>query len=313
MSLTLKEMIAIGENQLINAGVMNPKVDAEILYMDMRGIDKTRLFMEWGNEIDDDTCEQYFQLVDRRGKREPLQYITGTQEFMGLEFAVDENVLIPRPETEFMVEHALKIILGRASGDDNTATGEAASNGTMSEAELLTKILPRKKWNVLDLCCGSGAIGVTIAHRCMNAKVTATDNSAAAIEVAKRNAEKARAKVRFKTGDLLGAVKAKHQFDMIISNPPYVPTHMIPILQEEVKNYEPIEALDGGEDGFDFYRRIIKDAPGYLKMDGVLILETGHDQGNAIADLINADNAYFGCAVLKDYNKHDRVCIALMK
>ncbi len=306
MSLTLKEMIAIGENQLINAGIMNPKVDAELLYMDMRGVDRTRLFMEWSKEIDEDTCNQYFELVDRRGAREPLQYITGTQEFMGLDFAVDKNVLIPRPETEFMVEHALKIILGKVSGG-------SAEEETAGERDLLGRIPPRKKWNVLDLCCGSGAIGVTIAHRCAGAKVTATDSSEAAVEVAKKNAAKARTKVRFKTGDLLGAVKAKKQFDMIISNPPYVPTHMIPILQEEVKKYEPLTALDGGEDGLDFYRRIISEAPAYMKSGGVLILETGHDQGKAIEDLIRAESAYEDCMIIKDYNKHDRVCIALVR
>ncbi len=306
MSLTLKEMIAIGENQLINAGVMNPKVDAELLYMDMRGIDRTRLFMEWSKEIDEDTCNQYFELVDRRGSREPLQYITGTQEFMGLDFSVDENVLIPRPETEFMVEHALKIILGKVPG-------EPAEEGTDGKETLPGRIPTRKKWNVLDLCCGSGAIGVTIAHRCAGAKVTATDNSEAAVEVARKNAAKARTKVRFKTGDLLGAVKAKKQFDMIISNPPYVPTHMIPILQDEVKKFEPLTALDGGEDGLDFYRRIIAEAPAYMKSGGVLILETGHDQGKAIEALIRAESAYEDCTIIKDYNKHDRVCIALVK
>ncbi|MDO4860896.1 MAG: HemK/PrmC family methyltransferase, partial [Bacillota bacterium] len=144
-------------------------------------------------------------------------------------------------------------------------------------------------------------------------KVTATDSSEAAVEVAKKNAAKARTKVRFKTGDLLGAVKAKKQFDMIISNPPYVPTHMIPILQEEVKKYEPLTALDGGEDGLDFYRRIISEAPAYMRSGGVLILETGHDQGKAIEDLIRAESAYEDCIIIKDYNKHDRVCIALVK
>ena len=305
MSLTLKEMIAIGENQLINAGVMNPKVDAELLYMDLRGIDRTRLFMEWSNEIDEGLSEQYFERVDRRSSREPLQYITGTQDFMGIDFAVDENVLIPRPETEMMVEYAIRIITGNTEG----ITDKAES----WETELLKKISPRKKWNVLDLCCGSGAIGVTIAHRCANTKVTATDNSEAAIEVAKKNAAKARVKVRFSKGDLLGAVKAKRHFDMIISNPPYVPTHLIPILQEEVKNYEPMAALDGGKDGLDFYRRIIKDAPGYIKEGGVLILETGHDQGQQIRELIEKESAYADCMILKDYNRHDRVCVAVLK
>ena len=297
-------MIAIGENQLINAGIMNPKVDAELLYMDMRGIDRTRLFMEWGSEVDDDTCDQYFKLVDRRGKREPLQYITGSHEFMGLDFAVDENVLIPRPETEFMVEHALKIILGKAS--DNKEEAE-------NDADLLSRITPRKKWKVLDLCCGSGAIGVTIAHRCANAKVTATDNSEAAVEVAKKNAAKARTKVRFTTGDLFERLKAKKQFDMIISNPPYVPTHMIPILQEEVKDHEPLAALDGGTDGLDFYRRIVKEAPEYIRSGGVLMLETGHDQGKAIEELIRAEDAYEDCVIMKDYNMHDRVLLAVLK
>lgn len=303
MGLILKEMISIGENRLITAGVMSPKVDAELLYMDLAGIDKTRLFMEWSREIDDKICEEYFERIARRAGREPLQYITGKQSFMGIDFTVNEKVLIPRPETELMVEHAIKMI--RGSRPDEGAPAEAA--------ELLKKAAARKKWSVLDLCCGSGAIGVTIANRCMNAKVTATDISPEAVEVAKKNAAKARVKVRFSVGDLFSAGKAKKDFDMIISNPPYVKTMMIPILQEEVKDHEPVSALDGGTDGLDFYRRIIEEAPQHLKKKGLLILETGHDQGDDIRKLVEEQRAYEDCVILKDYNNQDRVCIALAR
>ena len=156
-------MLGTGEYRLMQAGVMNPKADAEELYMHLMGVDKTRIFMDRDKPVDIEIRKQYFELIDRRKKREPLQYIVGTQNFMGMDFIVNEKVLIPRPETEQVVERALKIILNKKKSFDERR----------DERDFIGRISPRRIWKVLDLCCGCGAIGVTVAKRCMNARVTA--------------------------------------------------------------------------------------------------------------------------------------------
>lgn len=296
------DLVKMGENQLISSKVPNPKKDAEDLYMGMLGIDRTRFFMDWSREVDDSQCEKYFALIEKRAKRMPLQYIIGYQEFMGLKIEVNPSVLIPRPETELLVEQAVKIMLSKGQQPSPLADGEEFSD----------KIASRKNWKVLDLCCGSGAIGIAVAHRCSNAKVTACDISSAAIETAKKNAQNARVKITFEQGDLFEAI-GKKDYDMILSNPPYVKTVVLPTLQEEVKDYEPLLALDGGQDGLEFYRRIIAQAPVHLKRQGVLILETGHDQGEDIKAFVRANGSFEDCAVMKDYNGHDRIVVATMK
>lgn len=199
MSLVLKDMLGTGEYRLMQAGVMNPKADAEELYMHLMGVDKTRIFMDRDKPVDIEIRKQYFELIDRRKKREPLQYIVGTQNFMGMDFIVNEKVLIPRPETEQVVERALKIILNKKKSFDERR----------DERDFIGKISPRRIWKVLDLCCGCGAIGVTVAKRCMNARVTATDISKEAIVTAEKNAAKFRAKVEFYCGDVFEPVRKK--------------------------------------------------------------------------------------------------------
>lgn len=302
MSLVLKDMLGTGEYRLMQAGVMNPKADAEELYMHLMGVDKTRIFMDRDKPVDIEIRKQYFELIDRRKKREPLQYIVGTQNFMGMDFIVNEKVLIPRPETEQVVERALKIILNKKKSIDERR----------DERDFIGKISPRRIWKVLDLCCGCGAIGVTVAKRCMNARVTATDISKEAIVTAEKNAAKFRAKVEFYCGDVFEPVRKK-SYDIIISNPPYIKSYMIPVLQEEIKTFEPLSALDGGEDGLDFYRCIISEAPAHLKRRGVLIMETGHDQGHETKALVEKNAAYSQCMVIKDLNGYDRILIATVK
>lgn len=286
--MLVKEMIKEGEIRLMRAHCMDPWIDAELLYYYLTGTDRVGLFLRAKHEADEETQQKYFELIDRRAQRIPLQHITGTQEFMGLEFEVNPDVLIPRQDTEILVEEAARIIRG-----DNP------------------RVRSRSSWKVLDLCCGSGAIGVSLARVCDNVKVTCADYSQPALDTAQRNAEKNRVKIKFRQGDLLEAV-GRRRYDMIVSNPPYIKSYMIPILQDEVKVYEPMMALDGGEDGLVFYRKIISQAKDHLRKNGVLIFEIGYDQAEEVSQLIQETGAFTKVHVVKDLPGHDRVVYAEM-
>lgn len=302
MSVRVVKLIGEGADRLMKAGCMNPGVDARELFMFLKGIRRTRLFMMLNEDVDDETATQYLELIERRAAREPLQYITGVQEFMGIRLSVNRDVLIPRPETELMVEQAIKVIL----------SGTLKMEPFIEEAEFFEAIEPRKNWKVLDLCCGSGAIGIAVAKRCRDVKVTACDISSEAVSVAMKNASSAHVNIKFRTGDLFEPVKRK-KFDMIISNPPYIKSYMIPALQEEVRDFEPVSALDGGGDGLSFYRRIADEAPSHLNPGGVLMMETGHDQGDEVLRLLNQNDAFERCVKVRDYNNFDRIAVAVKK
>ena len=169
------------------------------------------------------------------------RHITGTQEFMGYTFKVNPDVLIPRQDTETLVSEAAKTI----------------QSTPREKLSFMEKLKGGKEWSVLDLCCGSGAVGISLAKICGNIKVTASDISQAAIDTAEENAKNLRTKIKFTRGNMFEPHEGK-KFDMIVSNPPYIRTNMISILQEEVKSHEPLKALDGGRDGLDFYRIIVE-------------------------------------------------------
>ena len=269
---------------------MDAKIDAEELYCFLTGMDKVALFLRANEEVDPETEKKYFELIARRAERIPLQHITGTQEFMGHTFKVSPDVLIPRQDTETLVEEAARTI----------------QNTPKEKLTFMEKLRGVKEWEVLDLCCGSGAIGISLAKICSNIKVTASDISSAAIKVATENADNLRAKIKFVEGDMF-APHAGKKFDMIVSNPPYIRTAMISILQEEVKTHEPLGALDGGRDGLEFYRIIVDQAADYLKPGGFLMLEIGHDQGEDLRKMLKDDGRYTPAEVIKDLPGKDRV------
>ena len=283
-------LVKEGEYRLAKAFCMDAKIDAEELYCYLTGIDKVGLFLRANEEVDAETEAKFFELIDKRAQRIPLQHITGVQEFMGNTFKVSPDVLIPRQDTETLVEEAARTI----------------QNTPKEKLTFMEKLKGAKEWEVLDLCCGSGAIGISMAKICSNIKVTASDISSAAIAVASENATKLRAKVKFVEGDMF-APHAGKKFDMILSNPPYIRTAMIEILQEEVKTHEPRAALDGGRDGLDFYRTIVAQAADYLKPDGILMLEIGHDQGEDLRKMLKDDGRYTPAEVIKDLPGKDRV------
>lgn len=289
-------LVKEGEYQLSKAFCMDPKIDAQELYCYLTGLDKVSLFLKAEEEVDPETEEKYMELIRRRAERIPLQHITGVQEFMGYTFKVNPHVLIPRQDTETLVTEAAKTI----------------QDTPREKLSFFEKLKGRKEWDVLDLCCGSGAVGISLAKICSNVKVTATDISAEAVETAEANAEDLRVKVRFLTGDMFEPVKGR-KFDMIVSNPPYIRTNMISILQEEVKDHEPLNALDGGRDGLDFYRTIVEKAADFLKPEGFLLMEIGHDQGEDLRKMLKDSGKYSPAVVIKDLPGRDRVVKCKLK
>ena len=300
MSLSVKEILNIGQRRLQDAGISDADLDCKLLYCFMRNITRTQLILMYQNVLEDRLCDEYFRLIDERASGKPLQYITGTQEFMGLEFDVNESVLIPRQDTETMVEDVISVIKdGALRGESLEGTG-------------------RREWDILDLCTGSGAIGISLAKLLTGVKVnvTCSDVSKAALEVARKNAGKlgVSKNIKFAEGDMFAPFDGrfkKKKFDLIVSNPPYIESDVIPTLQTEVKDHEPMSALDGGEDGLDFYRVIAREAGEFLKKRGILFLEIGCDQGNAVRELLTEAEGYSDVRCLKDLAGRDRIIYAV--
>ncbi|HVI42264.1 MAG TPA: peptide chain release factor N(5)-glutamine methyltransferase [Anaerovoracaceae bacterium] len=296
MSLIIKELLQIGESALEKAGCMDPRIDVELIMRFLLKLDKQQLFIKSPALLDEKTCEAYFKLVDIRAGGMPVQYITGEQEFMGISFKVNENVLIPRQDTETLVEEVIR------------------------EIKVMTtlKKVPRGGYQLLDLCCGSGAIGVSLCKLVKDVKVTAADISGKAVDVAKENAQNAGVikLMRFEESDLFASLRkgiGGTKFHVITSNPPYIRREIIPTLQREIVEHEPMIALDGGEDGLDFYRRIVVGAPDYLKPEGLLFMEIGHDQGGAVCALASETERFEDITIIRDLAGHDRVVKCRLK
>ena len=296
MSLTVKQITDLGTTQLKNAGVMDADRDADTLYCYMVGIPESKMITEYQYTLQEILCDKYFALIDRRAAGEPLQYIVGSAAFMGLPFKVDPTVLIPRQDTETLVEYALSII------NDDKLDGPSLG-------------LERKSWDVLDMGTGSGAISVSIAKLGKNCNVTATDISKEALAIAKENANQngVGRDIKFLQGSYFEPVSGRFstkKFDMIISNPPYIPTDVIEELQVEIRDHEPRVALDGGADGLDAYRIIAKNADKHLKKNGVLMLEIGHDQREAVTTMLENMGVFKDIRCYKDLPGRDRVIFA---
>ena len=299
MSMRVKEILNIGEKQLMECGVADAAIDSKILYCYMMHIANAKLILEYQRILPDAQCDEYFKLLDVRSSGVPLQYIVGVQEFMGLNFKVNESVLIPRQDTETLVEEAMNVI------NDNKIAGE----------ELPIK--KKKEYEVLDLGCGSGCIGLSLAKLCNNVKVTCSDISEDAVKTAKQNADRLglTKDVNFTTGNLLLPFKGRfktRRFDMIISNPPYIRSAVIPTLQREIKDHEPMVALDGGTDGLDTYRALVPDIANFLKKEGVVMFEIGADQMDAVKGMFEGNEQFENVKGLQDLAHRDRVVFATL-
>ena len=285
----IKDLLAVTSDYLKKKDIDNPRLCAEILLAHQLNTTRIKLYLDFDRPLNEKDINEYRALIQRRLKREPVQYITGVQEFWSLEFNLNPLVLIPRPETEILVEQIITII------KDKKAAGET---GNLS---------------VLDIGTGSGAIAVSIASELPDADIWATDVSAEALEVAKANACKhgVENRINFVEGDLFSAIKDTTQlFDVIVSNPPYIPREDYDSLPPEVGQYEPRTALDGGEGGLFFIRRLILEAKDFLKPGGRLLIEMAPFQTARAMDLAAQTGVYEEQKIIKDYSHKDRVVMA---
>lgn len=281
--MTVNEAYKDGIKILKNMGNEAPANDAGVLLCFVARCDRTFLYAHGTEVLEDIHLAGYFALLERRAAGEPLQYLTGRQEFMSLPFRVGPGVLVPRQETELLVETVISLCRGRKG---------------MTE--------------VLDIGTGSGCVAVCLAHYIPGSSIIAVDKMPDALAIARENAiENGVAdRLEFIESDLFEAI-AGRKFDVIVSNPPYIRTGDIDRLQKEVRCHEPMAALDGGADGLDFYREIIDNAPGFLRERGSLAFETGHDQAAEVAALM-ADG-FEQISVYKDLTGIERVVAGICR
>lgn len=277
--MNIGELLNYGYNKLKNANIETYKLDAQLLLAKVLNKDRLFIMTNRNFEAEAEDSEEYTRIVGLREKKMPVKYILGECEFMDINFYIKEGVLIPRPDTEVLVEDAIEAV---------------------------------KKYdysNIADVCCGSGIIGLSIAQYIKNTKVSLYDISDTAIEVTRENIHRLNLYNRtevYKSDLLNKAVESNNKFDMILSNPPYIKKEVIPSLMEDVKNYEPYIALCGGEDGLDFYRKIIKQAETLLSDNGMIAFEIGYDQKEAVSSLLIAAG-FKDIVCIKDFGGHDRV------
>ncbi|NLK87296.1 MAG: peptide chain release factor N(5)-glutamine methyltransferase [Clostridiaceae bacterium] len=286
--MTYGEAYKEGIRILRGAGIEAPANDAGVLLCHAAKCDRTFIYAHGDELLEDVTDRVYHQMLEKRAGGWPLQYLTGIQEFMSLTFEVQPGVLIPRQDTELLVE----IVLEHCT----------KSKGTVNTVD------------ILDLCTGSGCIAVSLAYHYPACMVTASDIMPATLKAASGNAKRngVADRISFIQSDLFNSIP-EDEYDVIVSNPPYIRTDDLSALQREVKDHEPVEALDGGPDGLHFYRSIIASSTGYLRIGGMLAFETGYDQAAEVAALMARDERYEAVRVFKDMNGIDRVVAGLRR
>lgn len=278
--MNLKELINYGKNLLKENEIQDSSIIAKILAEYILQIDRNQIIINEDKQIKEHEKTRYYFALIEIIQGMPLQYITNKQEFMKLEFYVDENVLIPRPDTEILVEEVIEIA--------------KKSNEHI---------------NILDMCTGSGCIGISLSKNLKNADITMCDISPKAIEIAKKNYEKniENNEAHFIESNMFENITEK--YDIIVSNPPYIETSTIKDLSENVKK-EPHIALDGGEDGLDFYKILISESLEHLNEEGYLCMEIGYNQRESVINLLNKSEKYKEIYSKKDFNENDRIIIA---
>ncbi|MDF2541850.1 MAG: hypothetical protein K0S47_1568 [Herbinix sp.] len=270
---TYKDLLQDARKVLKEHGIADADVDAWYLLEHVFGINRANYFLNQEVQVAERDRNQYLKLINRRATHVPLQYIIGKQEFMGLEFMVTPDVLIPRQDTEVLVEEVLKLCKGK---------------------------------QVLDLCTGSGCIIISLAKLSTLERAFGLDISENALRVASDNGKLHNVEVQWIQSDLYE--KLEGRFDIIISNPPYIPSEDIESLMPEVKTYEPRMALDGAEDGLKFYRNITEGLHKHLKKDGFIFFEIGHNQGNDVKEILQ-NAGFYDVQIIKDLSGLDRVVV----
>lgn len=271
--MTYREAIVLGEKNLQQADIADAKTDSWLLLAMACKIDHTYYYMHIDEEMSEEQVREFEVLIRKRAERVPLQYITGEQEFMGLTFHVNSNVLIPRQDTETLVEEALKVI--------------------------------KPGMKVMDMCTGSGCVLISILKNAHDVEGIGYDISKQAINVAKENAKFNEVPAVFERSDLFEDV-VENDFDVIVSNPPYIPTDVVATLMPEVSQFEPREALDGKGDGLYFYSKILEQCKNYMKQDGYILFEIECEQGDAVSTMMRLAG-FSEVRVIKDLARNDRV------
>lgn len=277
IAMTYREAINHGEKVLELVDIADAKTDAWLLLEMVCKIDRSFYYLHMEDDLPEEQLSEYEIALKKRAEHVPLQYIVGETEFMGLKFKVNSSVLIPRQDTETLVEEALKVV--------------------------------KPGMKVLDMCTGSGCVIISILHNAQGLLGYATDISKQALNVAKENARLNEVSVLFERSDLFDNVTGT--YDMIVSNPPYIATEEITKLMPEVREFEPPEALDGKEDGLHFYREIIRNCGKYLNPGGQVLFEIGYDQGYAVSGMMRAAG-FSDVRVIKDLAHNDRVVTGVL-
>ncbi len=265
----------------------SPRLSAELLLCYVLQTERIKLYTQFDKPVDKQHLDQLHELVKRAGQNEPLAYLLGRTEFYSLDLNITSDCMIPRPETELLVERAVEFLRTRTS-----------------------------RQFICDLCTGCGCIAVAIAHNCPKTRIIATDISDAALKIAAQNIEKYKLKDRIQLlcGDLFDPVVPQldtEKFDLITCNPPYVSTAEFEALEKTVKDHEPKLALFAGHDGLDIYRRIAEKADDFLKPDAALILEIGYSQGQAVRELLEQTGCFTDIKIEKDFHNNDRIVTAV--
>lgn len=314
--MTIREVLTNIRERLQKAGIEDFEYESWLLLDWKLHIDRAEFYMNPDGEVKEELLGELEEVLAKREQRIPLQYLMGECEFMGYNFYVDERVLIPRQDTECLVELAVesiqtetlyrkqKVLAAQYTGSNLANISANNDSHNVSDGKLKQVVQKNKKIKVLDLCTGSGCIGISVAKLCPEAEVTLADISEGALAVAGKNAENLNAEVSLIKGNLFENIEER--FDYILSNPPYIPSQVIEGLMPEVRDYEPRLALDGEADGLSFYRQIIEQTPDYLNPDGRIYFEIGAEQGQDMVRLMTG-RGFSEVKVHKDLAGLDRI------
>lgn len=298
--MTVLEVIQKSAEFLTKKGVDSPRLQTELLLAHVLKLPRMKLYLNFERVLTNVELDAVRELVKRRGRREPLQHITGSTSFCGLEMSVNRNVLVPRPETELLAEAGWEFLGKHSTSNIQHPTSNAELAGSETGAP-----------TALDFGTGSGCIAIALAVKCPAARIVALDASAEALAMAKQNSERNNVadRIEFLHGDGFAALSQGASFDLLISNPPYIPSAEIATLQPEVREFDPRAALDGGVDGLDFYRRLAAEASPFLKPHGKIMLEFGDGQAGDIRTIFEAQK-WCVESIREDYTKRPRILIA---
>jgi release factor glutamine methyltransferase len=281
--VTVLEIIQRSSEFLAKKGVDSPRLQTELLLAHLLQLPRMQLYLNFERVLAEEEVDRFREYIKRRAQREPLQHIIGSTSFCGFEIAVNRDVLVPRPETELLAEHGWLFLNDQA----------ALKRGVTA----------------LDFGTGSGCIAIALAEKCPRVEVYALDRSEPALKVAAQNAAVLADRIRFVLGDGFDSLAKDLQFDLVISNPPYIPTAEIDTLEPEVRDYDPRQALDGGADGLDFYRKLAIEVPPLLKPGGKVMLEFGDGQAEKLQETFRSEN-WIVEAVIEDYTRRPRILVA---